>query len=101
MRCSAAALTIWPSDARAADNICLIRAPLDLLTIESERLSIQRNDQGCDGESPLRYPIGGALDLGAMQRPKRRRGLDGAVVTAAIRSDRAEAWSTEDIHHAP
>lgn len=63
-----AALTITRPDAQEAGDAFLIRAPLELLTTESERLAIQRDDQRCDGESPLRYPIGGPLDLGAMQK---------------------------------
>lgn len=101
MHWAKAELTSWLSDAWAVEGAFLIRAPLRPLTIEWERLTIQRDDQGCDGESLLRNLRGGALDLGAMERPKRRRGLDGALVPAAIRSDSAAAWSTEDIHHAP
>lgn len=96
-----AALTIWRPDARAADDIFLLRALLGLLSVELERLMIERDGQRREGESLLRDLISGALDLGGAQRLLHRRGLDGALVALAIRPAGAASWSAEDIHNAP
>lgn len=96
-----AALTIWRPEARAVDDIFLIRALLGLLSVELERLMIERDAQRREGESLLRDLSCGALDLGAAQRLLHRRGLDGALVAMAVRPAGAAAWTAEDIHHAP
>lgn len=96
-----AALVIRRPDAQAFDDIFLIRALVGLLAVELERMMIERDGQRRDGESLLRDLIGGALDLGGMQRLLHRRGLDGTLVALAIEPAGKSLWSAADVHHAP
>lgn len=96
-----AALTIWRPDAQAFDDIFLIRALVGLLSVELERMMIERDGQRRDGESLLRDLIAGTLDLGGAQRLLLRRELNGTLVALAVEPKGEAAWSAADIHHAP
>lgn len=96
-----AALTIWRPDARAFDDLFLIRALVGLLAVELERMMIERDGQRREGEALLRDLIDGTLDLGGVQRLLQRRGLGGGLVAVAIEPGGEAIWDAEDIHHAP
>lgn len=96
-----ASLTIWRPDGQPFDDIFLIRALVGLLSVELERMMIERDGQRRDGESLLRDLIAGTLDLGGAQRLLPRRGLDGKLVALAIELRGAATWTADDIHHAP
>lgn len=95
-----AALTIRAPDARAFDDLFLIRALLGLLSVELERITIERDGQRRDGEALLRDLIAGTLDLGGVQSLLHRRGLAGSLVAVAI-TPGSGGWGAGDIHHAP
>ncbi|MDQ7778036.1 MAG: PucR family transcriptional regulator ligand-binding domain-containing protein [Paracoccus aminovorans] len=96
-----AALSLWRRDARAFDDIFLVRALVGLLSVELERMMIERDGQRRDGESLLRDLIGGTLELGSVQGLLQRRGLAGTLVAVAIQPGGDAGWSAADIHHAP
>lgn len=96
-----AALSIWRPDAQAFDDIFLIRALVGLLAVELERMMIDRDAARQEGEALLRDLIDGTLDLGSAQRLLHRRGLDGRLVTLAIKPAGDAVWNAGDIHHAP
>lgn len=96
-----ASLTIWRPDAQAVDDIFLIRALVGLLSVELERMMIERDGQRRDGESLLRDLLAGTLDLGSAQRLLLRRGLDGRLVALVIEPKGPATWHAGDIHHAP
>ena len=96
-----AALTIWRRDARAVDDIFLVRALLGLLSVELERMMIERDAHRHEGALLLRDLMAGVLDLGGARALLQRRGLDGPLVAVAIRPATDGTWSADDIHHAP
>ena len=98
---SRAVLRVARAGAPDPEDQFLTRAVVGLLSVEIERLMIERDARRRDGEALLRDLMSGAVDLGGAGPLLRRRGLEGTLVTVAALPAGRATRTAEDVHRIP
>ncbi|WP_312935918.1 PucR family transcriptional regulator [Pseudomonas sp.] len=85
---------------RSGDDAILVRSLIGLLAVEIERLMINRDQQREEGAALL-HTLLDTAELRLALPLLERRGLNGTLVSLAVRTDDQGPWQANELHHAP
>lgn len=94
-------LVVARPDAHGPQAALLLQSLVGLLSVELERLMIERDARREEGAALLRSILDDEIELPALRPLLERRGLTGALVIAAVQPGTEGSWSTAELHHAP
>lgn len=86
---------------RKGNDATLVRSLVGLLGVELERLMIHRDQQREEGAALLRSLLGSETEFNLARPLLERRGLNGTLVSLAIKPATLGPWGVDEIHHAP